>query len=75
MATGQETAGKAKPPHLGWAIAELPRALIEFVALAPAHKILTRAPRGDGHPVVAIPGYRSNDAAMLVLRRYLKRWG
>lgn len=75
MASGAGKAPRAKPPLLGFAIAELPRALVELAMLAPAHRLLTRAPRGDGHPVVAIPGYRSNDSAMLVLRRYLRRWG
>lgn len=75
MERGHTRASGAKPPLLAWAIAELPRALVEFAMLAPAHSILTRAPRGDGHPVIAIPGYRSNDSAMLVLRRYLRRWG
>ena len=63
------------PPSLGYAIAELPRALFEFACLLPGHAFLTRAPRGDGHPVMTLPGYRSNDNAMLALRRYLARWG
>ena len=65
----------AKPPALGYAIAELPRALFELVCLLPAHVFLKRAPRGDGHPVITLPGYRSDDTAMLALRRYLARWG
>ena len=65
----------AKPPALGYAIAELPRALFELVCLLPAHLFLKRAPRGDGHPVITLPGYRSDDTAMLALRRYLARWG
>ncbi len=67
--------GPSEPPLLGYAFAELPRALLEFASLIPAHAILTRAPRGDGHPVITVPGYRSNDTAMLALRRYLARWG
>ena len=37
--------------------------------------MLTKAPRGDGHPVFTLPGYRSNDTSMLILRRYLSHWG
>ena len=66
---------RPKPPNLGYAIAELPRALLEFACLLPGHVILSRAPTGDGHPVMTLPGYRSNDNAMLALRRYLERWG
>jgi pimeloyl-ACP methyl ester carboxylesterase len=66
---------QARPPALGYAIAELPRALFELVCLLPAHLFLKHAPRGDGHPVITLPGYRSDDTAMLALRRYLARWG
>jgi pimeloyl-ACP methyl ester carboxylesterase len=66
---------RARPPALGYAIAELPRALFELVCLLPGHLMLKRAPRGDGHPVITLPGYRSDDSAMLALRRYLGRWG
>jgi hypothetical protein len=65
----------ARPPSLAYAIAEFPRALLEFVSLAPAHFILKNAPKGDGHPVITLPGYRSDDTAMLAMRRYLERWG
>lgn len=65
----------AKPPSLAYAIAEFPRALLEFASLLPAHFILKNAPRGDGHPVMTLPGYRSDDSAMLAMRRYLERWG
>ncbi len=64
-----------KPPRLSYAFAELPRALLEFATLLPAHPLLGRAPKGDGHAVVTIPGYRSNDNSMTILRRYLGRWG
>ena len=66
---------QAQPPALGYAIAELPRALFELVCLLPAHLLLKHAPRGDGHPVITLPGYRSDDTAMLAMRRYLARWG
>src|SRR5210317_2106104 len=66
---------RAKPPALGYAIAEPLRAVFELVCLLPAHLFLKRAPRGDGHPVITLPGYRSDDTAMLAMRRYLARWG
>ena len=66
---------RAKPPALGYAIAEPFRALLELASLVPGHLFLKRAPRGDGHPVITLPGYRSDDTAMLAMRRYLERWG
>ena len=76
MPTGNDNPdGAAKPPSLGLAVAELPRAIVEFACLLPGHSILTNAPKGDGHPVFTLPGYRSNDTSMLILRRYLARWG
>ena len=65
----------ARPPALAYAFAELPRALFELACLLPGHAILSRAPTGDGHPVMTLPGYRSDDGAMRAMRRYLKRWG
>jgi pimeloyl-ACP methyl ester carboxylesterase len=66
---------QAEPPHLFFAFAELPRALLEFASLIPAHPLLKKAPPGDGHPVITLPGFRGNDTSMNVLRRYLEHWG
>ncbi len=63
------------PPSTAFAVAELPRALFELASLLPTHWLLSRAPRGDGHPVITLPGFRSNDSSMNILRRYLERWG
>lgn len=63
------------PPKLTWAVAELPRALLELCALLPGHFVLRNAPRGDGHPVLTVPGYQANDNSMRFLRSYLSRWG
>src|SRR2546422_5571300 len=37
------------------------RAWLEFAALVPALPLLARAPRGDGHPVLVLPGWLAND--------------
>lgn len=63
------------PPNLVYAAAELPRALLEMASLLPAHFFISKAPRGDGHPVITLPGYRGSDSSMSVMRRYLERWG
>jgi pimeloyl-ACP methyl ester carboxylesterase len=63
------------PPNVVYAFAELPRAVFEMLSLLPAHALVSRAPRGDGHPVITLPGYRANDSSMHIMRRYLERWG
>ncbi len=48
------------------ALAELPRLLWRSAALA-------REPRGDGRPVLVLPGFGTGDESTLILRAYL-RW-
>jgi pimeloyl-ACP methyl ester carboxylesterase len=54
---------------------ELPRVLMEITSLAYAWPLLRRAPRGDSHPVLVLPGFTAGDESTLVLRRYLRRLG
>ncbi len=63
------------PPALGLFLIEGQRALLESLTLLPAGPLLERAPRGDGHPVLVLPGFASDDRSTGVLRRYLKRLG
>lgn len=51
------------------------RAGLEFVALLPALPLLARAPHGDGHPVLVLPGFLASDASTLPLRRFLRGRG
>src|SRR5882672_5971474 len=37
--------------------------------------LLMRAPRGDGHPVLTLPGFLASDLSMAPMRRYLKALG
>jgi pimeloyl-ACP methyl ester carboxylesterase len=74
-ARGSTKANALPPPAAVLAVAELPRALIELLTLLPAHLMLRFAPRGDGHPVMTLPGFRANDSSMNILRRYLRHWG
>lgn len=57
------------------AYAEGPRALVEIASLIPAAPYLSLAPRGDRHPVLALPGYGGGDRSTAVLRRYLAGQG
>ena len=64
-----------KPPSLFLAITELPRALLELGSLPWASPLLSRAPKGDGHPVLVLPGFVTSDFSTRLLRRYLDRLG
>ncbi len=51
------------------------RALLELVALLPAYPFLRRAPAGDGHPVLVLPGFMASDFSTRTLRRFLRDKG
>jgi pimeloyl-ACP methyl ester carboxylesterase len=51
------------------------RAMLEFNSSLMLSPILLRAPRGDGHPVLALPGFLASDLSMAPMRRYLKELG
>jgi pimeloyl-ACP methyl ester carboxylesterase len=51
------------------------RGIFEFNASLLLAPILMRAPRGDGHPVLALPGFLASDLSMAPLRRYLRELG
>lgn len=55
--------------------AEGPRALGELVWLQAARPLLARAPRGDGHPVLVLPGLAADDRSTGPLRRFLRGLG
>jgi pimeloyl-ACP methyl ester carboxylesterase len=61
-------------PGLWYLLAEL-RVPLEAASLVPTLPMLLRAPRGDGHHVVAIPPFGAGDAFTTVLRSYLGRLG
>src|SRR6185437_9639920 len=63
-----------RPPNLGMMLAEV-RGILEFNASLLLSPLLMRAPRGDGHPVLALPGFLASDLSMAPLRRYLGELG
>lgn len=75
MATAASTIDSPRPPSALLALTELPRALVELGTLPFAAPMLASAPRGDGHPVLVLPGFTTTDASTVVLRRYLKQLG
>jgi pimeloyl-ACP methyl ester carboxylesterase len=65
---------RLRPPGLGLMLAEV-RGIFEFNSSLLLSPLLMRAPRGDGHPVLALPGFLASDLSMAPLRRYLKELG
>ena len=51
------------------------RAWLEFASLLPALPILQAAPRGDGHPVLVLPGWLASDRSTQALRWFLRDRG
>jgi len=51
------------------------RALHELGAFVGALPLLSLAPRGDGHPVLTLPGFLASDLSMAPMRRYLGELG
>lgn len=62
------------PPRSGFLLLE-GRALLELAALVPAYPFLRRAPRGDGHPVLVLPGLMASDFSTRALRGFLRDTG
>jgi pimeloyl-ACP methyl ester carboxylesterase len=70
-----EKAEGSGAPALAWLLLEPQRAFWEILSLVPALPILATAPRGDGHPVVVLPGFMADDASTVALREFLSRLG
>lgn len=62
-----------RPP--AWTMLAELRAVLELGLTATALPALAAAPRGDGHPVLVLPGFLSDDRATEALRRFLDRLG
>jgi pimeloyl-ACP methyl ester carboxylesterase len=71
---GPQASGRLRPPSLGLLLAEA-RGLFEFNASLMLSPLLLHAPKGDGHPVLALPGFLASDLSMAPMRRYLSALG
>jgi pimeloyl-ACP methyl ester carboxylesterase len=69
-----QASNRLRPPGLGLLLAEA-RGLFEFNASILLSPLLMQAPRGDGHPVLALPGFLASDLSMAPMRRYLYELG
>ncbi|MEH6591916.1 MAG: alpha/beta hydrolase [Halioglobus sp.] len=59
------------PPSALLALSEVHRAVAEIAALKLSKKLLRRAPQGDGHPVMVLPGFMGDDGYNGPFRRFL----
>jgi dienelactone hydrolase len=66
--------GRLHPPGLGLLLAEA-RGIFELNASLLMSPLLMRAPRGDGHPVLLLPGFLASDLSMAPMRRFLRELG
>jgi len=51
------------------------RALLEITSLPCALPLLMRAPRGDGHPVLLLPGFMGSEGSLIALEMFLRNRG
>lgn len=73
--TAAYMAERVPAPSKLLALSELPRALAELGSLPWFGPLLMSAPRGDGHPVLVLPGFVTTDVSTSILRRYLELLG
>lgn len=64
-----------KPPSASLLLREWPRAALTVARLTGARARLDAMPRGDGRPVMLLPGLFNSDRSNFVLRNYLDRLG
>jgi pimeloyl-ACP methyl ester carboxylesterase len=60
------------PPPLSLFVLEQGRAALELARFGPRRRVLETAPRGDGHPVLVLPGLLAGDFSTVPLRRFLR---
>lgn len=61
-------AAMAKPPHPFWTLTE-GRAIFEFGAFGLLRRPMRNLPKGDGHPVLVLPGFMASDRSTRPMRR------
>ena len=64
----------AGEPHLLHSMTEW-RALAEMASLPTMLPALMTAPKGDGHPVLLLPGFMANEGTLVALKSFLRNRG
>jgi pimeloyl-ACP methyl ester carboxylesterase len=68
-------AEQSAAPALGLFLSEPARSVLDLTGLLLATPWLRNAPRGDGHPVLVLPGLLATDASTWALRRFVSHLG
>lgn len=66
---------EAPPPPSVWGLLKESRGFLEFPRLLLEFPDLARQPKGQGEPVLVLPGYGGSDASTFVLVQYLRFLG
>ena len=61
-------------PHALSSLLE-PRALLEMALLPASLPLLMEAPKGDGHPVLLVPGFMAGETSLVALKVFLQSKG
>lgn len=64
-----------RPPSLWLTGMEFMRSSLESASLVMHLPFLANMPKGDGHPVLVLPGFATNDNSTLLLRNFLSAKG
>lgn len=73
---GPEFGTRVRGPALFNSLFEFPRVMFEAALLGVSWSALqSQAPKGDGHPVMVLPGFMGGDESTLLLRRFLTSLG
>lgn len=73
--TAADAPDTIRRPATGWALLEPVRFAWELGALALTGPLLAAVPKGDGHPVMVLPGFAATDCGTVLLRNYLSLLG
>ncbi|MGB1217282.1 MAG: lipase family alpha/beta hydrolase, partial [Saprospiraceae bacterium] len=66
---------KIKAPSKLLLLTEGARATVGLGLYALTNRFLKNVPKGDGHPVLVVPGFMTSDFSTTILRKYLKDIG
>lgn len=64
-----------EPPKMRHSLLEMSRFFLELGSSLMLNPLMRVLPRGDGHTVMAVPGFFGADGSTAFLRRYLKQQG
>ena len=70
-----KTPRPTRAPNKALCLTDYARSAWDIGALSATLPALARAPRGDGHAVLVIPGLGASDMSTLILRRFLSTLG